>query len=122
MTGRKSRRKGAEAERELARLFANYGFTARRTPNSGGLSVKDDLTGTGGEPVIDGYLIEVKRCETLRLPEWLAKAHAVAGVRTPLLFFRRNRSSSDPLSRWHVVMPAEDYLGLQQELKEWQRA
>lgn len=113
MTGRASRRKGAEGEREVAKILERYGFHARRTPNSGGLSIKGDLTGHLGEPAIPGYHIEVKRCETILLPKWLRQAHADAGRNTPLLIFRTSKGqANDPLGYWHATLPLEDLLAL----------
>lgn len=119
MTGRASRRKGSAYERELCRDLARHGFTARRTPNSGGLSVKADITGAEGMPCVPGYSLEAKRHERLALPAWLLQAHAAAGVLTPALVFRRDaRSLSDPLARSHVCVPWEEWLGEQAELRE----
>jgi hypothetical protein len=113
MTGRRSRNKGAAGERELAKILAAHGFAARRTPNSGALAVKGDITGMNGEPCIPGYHIECKRQETLRIPEWLRQAHADAGINIPLLIFRRNDNrTGDPLARFHVTLPLADFLPL----------
>lgn len=113
MSGRRSRTKGARAELEVARILTAAGFPARRTPNSGGLAIKGDLTGSAGEPCIPGYALEVKRQERLNIPAWLRQAHADAGGNVPLLVFRCNaKVRSDPLNTWHVCLPLEDLLGL----------
>jgi hypothetical protein len=110
VTGRASRRKGKTGELEVAKILATHGFECRRTPNSGGLAIKGDLTG------LDGYHVEIKRQETLAIPKWLRQAHADAGPDTPLLVFRRNRTNQgDPIGRWHVCLPLEAFAGLLKE-------
>ena len=109
MTGRTSRQKGSRGELEVAKIFGAHGFTnVRRTPNSGGLSIKGDLIG------LDGYSVEVKRCERLAIPAWLRQAHRDAPAsNTPLLVFRTSATlKSDPLGRWHVCLPLEDFASL----------
>lgn len=102
MTGRASRRKGANGEREVARIFAEHGFDARRTPNSGGLAWRGDLAG------VPGYVIEVKRCERFDVPRWLEQAHAAArGGEVPILAFRRSMGGG-VAGRWHAALPLED--------------
>ncbi len=102
--GRASRRKGSAGELEVAKVFQAHGFDVRRTPNSGGLVVKGDLIG------LDGYSVEVKRCERLAVPAWLRQAHRDAGVgEVPLLAFRTSATlKMDPLSRWNAVLPLEE--------------
>lgn len=114
MSGRASRRKGKAGELEVAREFQKHGFDVRRTPNSGGLSLKGDLLG------LDGYSVEIKRCETLLIPKWLRQTHAdAAGARTPLLIFRTSAlKQADPLGRWHLTEPLDSWLADQQELRE----
>ncbi len=60
-------RKGAVGERELAALLRGFGYDVER---GGSLSFGEvpDLSG------LPGIHIEVKRCEQLRLSEWLAQA------------------------------------------------
>lgn len=98
MTGRASRRKGSRAELEVASILATHGIHVRRTPNSGGLAWRGDLQG------LDGYTIEVKRCERLDVPGWLRQAYAAArGGEVPVVVFRR---SGEP---WHVIEPLEEW-------------
>jgi Holliday junction resolvase len=94
--GREARRKGADAEREVANIFRAAGFDVDRVPNSGGLKIKGDLTG------LAGMHCEVKRQETLKLPAWLeqAREEAPEGA-VPLVIFRRSRED------WHAVIPLD---------------
>lgn len=99
-----ARRKGNKGELEAAALFNEYGHGLRRTPNSGGLAWRGDLQG------MEGYVFEVKRQERLDVPAWLRQVYAAArGGEIPVLLFRRNRTNpTDPLGRWHAVLPAEE--------------
>ena len=116
MSGRASRRKGSRGELELARILEAHGFPCRRTPNSGGLAIKGDLTSPDGGCAIPGYHLEVKRQETLAIPKWLRQAHADAGGNVPVLVFRRNATrAADPVTQWHAVLPLEALLGLLRE-------
>ena len=102
MSGRKSQRKGANGERELAAILREYGYDIQR---GGSLSFGEvpDLSG------LPGIHIECKRTEQLRLSEWMAQAERDAqrfGDGAPAVFFRRSRSP------WCVVMKLEDWLAL----------
>ena len=102
MAGRSSQRKGADGERELAALLREYGYPVER---GGSLSFGEvpDLTG------LHGIHIEAKRCEQVRLSEWMAQAERDAvrfGDGLPAVFFRRSRSP------WLVVMKLWDWMAL----------
>ena len=82
-TGRKSQRKGADGERELAALLREYGYPVER---GGSLSFGEvpDLTG------LPGVHIECKRAEQLRPYSWLEQAERDAvrfGDGLPAVFF-----------------------------------
>ena len=103
--GRKSQRKGADGERELAALLREYGYPAER---GGSLSFGEvpDLTG------LPGVHIEVKRVERLNVPEAMKQAVRDAGKfhdGVPALFHRRSREP------WLVTMQLKDWMGLYQE-------
>ena len=102
MSGRSSQRKGADGERELARILTGYGYDLQR---GGSLSFGDvpDMVG------LPGVHIEVKRVERLNVPEAMGQAirdsdrfHDGA----PALFHRRSRSP------WLVTMRLEDWMVL----------
>lgn len=96
--GGRSTRKGRAAELELSRILQGYGYPveAGRARSYGEVP---DLTG------LPGIHCECKRCEALRLSEWLAQARRDAdrfgGL--PAVFFRRSREP------WAVVMQLEDW-------------
>lgn len=98
--GSPSQRKGANGERELAALLREYGYDVQR---GGSLTFGNapDLSG------LPGIHIEVKRCEQLRLTDWMAQAERDAqrfhdGL--PAIFHRRNQSP------WLVTMRLEDWI------------
>jgi len=96
-----SRRKGAGGERELAAAYREAGFDCARTPNSGGLRWKGDVTG------VPGVHVEAKRSERLRI--WQAIDQVLSEAEPgdlPAVHFRRNRSD------WWVAIPLEDFLEL----------
>ncbi len=100
--GRSQQRKGAEGERELARILTGYGYDIQR---GGSLSFGDvpDLVG------LPGVHIEVKRVERLNVPEAMGQAIRDSdrfkdGI--PALFHRRSRSP------WLVTMRLEDWIKL----------
>lgn len=102
MSGKKSARKGADGERELAAILRGHGYDIQR---GGSLSFGEvpDLSG------LPGIHCEVKRCEALRLSEWMEQARRDAekfGDGAPAVFFRRSRSP------WCVVMELPDWLEL----------
>lgn len=108
MSGRASRRKGKTGELEVVAELARHGLTVRRTPNSGGLAWRGDLQG------LEGFLVEVKRRETLSVPAWLRQAHAAARAgEVPVVMFRRsaagNASQRAPDTLWHVIEPLDSW-------------
>ena len=107
---KRSQRKGADGERELAAVLREYGYNIRR---GGCLSFGEipDLTG------LDGVHIECKRCEKFRLSEWIKQAerdsqHFKDGL--PAVFHRRNQEP------WQVTMNLSDwtYLYLRKKTEE----
>jgi hypothetical protein len=114
-----SRNKGKRAERELVKMLLKYGFSAQRTPYSGGGTVKGDLIARDMSACVQGYHLESKRQETLCIPAWLRQAHAQSGHNIPTVIFRRNNNrDGDPLGLWHIVLPFEDWLADQAELRD----
>lgn len=102
MGGKKSQRKGAAGERELAALLSAAGYECQR---GGSLSFGEipDVLG------LPGIHIEVKRVEKLNVGEAMEQAirdsdRMLDGM--PALFHRRNRKP------WLVTMRLEDWLKL----------
>lgn len=101
-SGKASQRKGADGERELAAVLREYGYEVKR---GGSMSFGEvpDLVG------LPGVHIEVKRCEQVRLSEWMQQAerdsqHFKDGL--PAVFHRRSREV------WRVTMNLADFMQL----------
>lgn len=101
-SGKASQRKGADGERELSAVLREYGYEIKR---GGSMSFGEvpDLVG------LPGVHIEVKRCEQVRLSEWMQQAerdsqHFKDGL--PAVFHRRSREE------WRVTMNLADFMQL----------
>ena len=93
--------KGAAAERELAGLLREHlGIDIRRKLGA----ARDGGHDLSGLPVA----LEVKRCETLRLPAWWAQAweQGVKANLPPALAYRRSRQP------WRFRVPLAPLMGL----------
>ena len=92
--GAAQRRKGATAEREVANLLADQ---------LGGDVVRNlEQTRNGGHDLlgVDPFAIEVKRCETLAIPQWWRQAcEQCPEGQVPALFYRQSRQP------WRVILP-----------------
>ena len=105
VSGRKSQRKGADGERELAALLREYGYTIERG-GSCSFGEAPDLSG------LPGIHVECKRAEAVRLSEWMAQAERDAERfqdGAPAVFFRRSREP------WYVTMKVEDWIRIYQK-------
>lgn len=101
-SGKASQRKGADGERELAAVLREYGYEIKRD-GSMSFGQVPDLVG------LPGIHIEVKRCEQVRLSEWMKQAerdsqHFKDGL--PAVFHRRSREG------WRVTMNLADFMRL----------
>lgn len=99
-SGKASQRKGTDGERELAAVLRGYGYEIKR----GGSMSFGELPDLVGLP---GIHIEVKRCEQVRLSEWMKQAerdsqHFKDGL--PAVFHRRSREG------WRVTMNLADFM------------
>lgn len=106
--GKSSQRKGADGERELAGILAEYGYAVKRG-ESQNYGTQPDLIG------LPNIHCEVKRTQQLRLHDALeqAKRDSVKfGDGLPTVFFRRNRE------KWQVCMYLTDWLKLYGGLNE----
>jgi Holliday junction resolvase len=99
--GKAEREKGKRGEREIARLLKDMGFNAHRTQQYCG------NTGDAADVVgIDGFHLEVKRCETTKIHEWIRQAERDCGENVPIVLHRRNGEV------WYATMPAIDLFQL----------
>lgn len=87
-----SKQKGARFERQLARIFRDYGYDdARRTAQyCGNTGDASDVVG------LPGLHVEAKHCEQMRLYEWMAQAkndaHKGGKGLLPAVFHKKNNA------------------------------
>lgn len=95
-----SKQKGKRGELEVARILKDHGFDARRTAQfCGNTGEAADVIG------LEGYHIEVKRCETTKIWEWIQQAERDHKAGTiPLVVFRKNGE------KWKVTLDFEEFL------------
>jgi hypothetical protein len=93
--GTSERRKGAGGEQEVRAHLSEQGFEVRALQRSLGDELDSLATGYGW-----AFAVETKRCESLRLPDWMRRLLQVAprGY-LPLLTYRRSREP------WFAVLP-----------------
>lgn len=99
MGGRSSRAKGNRGENEVRKILAAYGYHVERR---GAGFDGDDLR----IRELPDWYSEVRRRETLCIPEWCREIREKAGGKVPVLFFRRNREP------WYVTLPLDRFLEL----------
>jgi len=99
MGGKSSRAKGGRGEREVAKILSTHGYHVERR---GAGFDGDDLR----IKEFPEWYSEVRRRETLCIPEWCREIKEKANGDIPILFFRRNREP------WRVVLELEDFLRL----------
>ena len=107
--GRMQREKGKRGEREVVALMRAYGFEARRGQQYRGGGDSPDIIHN-----IRGVYIEVKFREQLSLYpvlEETERGRELSCARS-VVFYRRKTKP------WVVVMYAEDYLELMQEVEK----
>ena len=105
-----SKQKGARFERQLAGIFRDYGYDARRTAQyCGNTGDAADVTG------LPGLHCEAKHCEQMRLYEWMAQAKRDAEASgnhvLPAVFHKKN--NADIL----VTMTLPDFMNI---YREWE--
>lgn len=105
--GRFSQRKGRAAELELCRILNDHGLPAAPGASQS-YGTEPDLSG------VPGIHIECKRCEQLRLTDWMAQAERDAARfhdGAPTVMHRRSRGP------WMVTMKLTDWAALYREAK-----
>lgn len=97
-----SKRKGAVGEREVAHILQEHGYDARRTAQYCG------NTGDAADVIgLDGFHIEVKRCETTKIWDWIHQAERDHKADTvPLVVFRKSHED------WQVCISFNSFLEL----------
>lgn len=106
-----SNRKGKEFEQRIARqINEQFGTNVKRTPNSGGLSIKGDIIATSGP--LSAYHFELKNQEKLNIWKALHQARGDRGSRLPLVVFTKNLEAD------YVALELSDFLNILKELED----
>lgn len=94
--GRSQRDKGANAEREVAKILESFGFPARRGQVFNG---EPDIVC----PTLPIHF-EVKRHETLEIPAWFQQSQTQCRGNVPAVVYRQSYKP------WMITMKAGDFL------------
>ena len=108
-----SLQKGKRAEREVAKLINKYLNTnVRRTPSSGGLSIKGDIIDINPDSAAYQFHFEVKDQKKLMIPKWWEQINDDCPIaKTPVNVFKMN-------GQFYATMQFTDWLSLLSELEE----
>tara|TARA_Y100001938_G_C8075494_1_gene425810 strand:+ start:1443 stop:1817 length:375 start_codon:yes stop_codon:yes gene_type:complete len=108
-----SQQKGKRAEREVAKLINKYLNTnVRRTPSSGGLSIKGDIIDINPDSAAYQFHFEVKDQKKLMIPKWWEQINDDCPIaKTPVNVFKMN-------GQFYATMQFNDWLSLLSELEE----
>ena len=108
-----SQAKGKRAEREVAKLINRYlGTNVRRTPQSGGMSIKGDIIDINPDSAAYQFHFEVKDQKKLMIPKWWEQIHDDCPIaKTPVNVFKMN-------AQFYATMQFTDWLSLLAEIEE----
>jgi len=107
-----SRDKGNRAEREVAKTINRYlGTNCRRTPLSGGLSIKGDIIDIDPDSVAYQYHFEIKNTKKLSIPIWWRQIYNDCGKKIPVNIFKMN-------AKFYATLQLNDWLGDLAEVQE----
>ena len=108
-----SQAKGKRAEREVAKLINRYlGTNVRRTPQSGGMSIKGDIIDINPDSAAYQFHFEVKDQKKLMIPKWWEQIDDDCPLaKTPVNVFKMNE-------QLYATMQFTDWLSLLAEMEE----
>ena len=104
-----SRRKGAEGEREIAKILRGYGYDARRGQQYSGANGDADVVG------LPGVHIEVKRVEALNIDKDMEQSKRDARGEIPAVFHRKNGKE------WKATVRLEDFIKLYKQAEAFEK-
>lgn len=107
-------KKGKRFELKIAKdLAKKFDSNIRRTPNSGGLSIKGDIMATSG--ILSNFNWECKNQEKLNIWKALHQSanDCVGSLKTPLVVFTKNFEND------YVALKYDDFVNLLLELNEY---
>ena len=123
--GRRSRNKGANFERTIAKKFKEFfNIDLVRTPQSGGFAKKSvkadefrgDIVSADAEQELILH-VECKCCASYSVPKWIRQAESDAPAdKKPCVIMHKPNSSQD-----YIVMKLEDFFELTEKKKIFKR-
>ena len=108
-------KKGKNFERAVARIL-NIAFNTnvRRTPMSGGMSIKGDIIDINPDSILFDYHFECKNQEKLNIWKALKQANGDRPMgKTPLVVFTKNFEKN------YVALEFDDFINILLELEEF---
>jgi Holliday junction resolvase len=110
-----SNAKGKRGELEVVKLLNRYlGTKFRRTPNSGGLSIKGDIIDIDNTNPLYDFHIEIKNTNTLQIPKWMKQIENDQPLGKTGLLIAKFKGS------WFTWLRLEDFLYLISTIMELQ--
>ena len=108
--------KGKRFEREVAKQLNNkFNTNVRRTPMSGGMSIKGDIIDINPDSVLYDYHWECKNQEKLNIWKALAQARADKPMgKTPVVVFTMN------FEKDYACLEFEDFMNLLKTIEQLQ--
>lgn len=112
-----SQNKGKKAERDVAKEINKYlGTNVRRTPSSGGLSIKGDIIDIDPNSAAFDYHFEVKNQKNLLIKKWWEQIYSDCPPgKIPVNVFKMN-------AKFYVTLELTDWLSSLTELQELKRS
>jgi len=108
-----SKEKGKRAERAVAKMInETLNVNCRRTPNSGGLSIKGDIIDISPDSIAHQFHFEIKDRKSLKINAWWEQTINDCPVnKIPVLIFKLN-------GHFYTMIRFEDFLGLLKTIDE----
>jgi len=99
-----SQQKGKRGEREVAKLINKYlGTNVRRTPSSGGLSIKGDIIDINPDSIAFQFHFEIKNTKKLFIPKWWKQIYSDCGRKIPVNIFKMD-------GKFYSMLELKDWL------------
>lgn len=106
-------KKGKRFELECSKMInAKMGTKVKRTPNSGGLSLKGDILCIDDNSIISEFSFECKNQEKLNIWKALEQSRNDAGYKIPVVLFTKNHELD------YACIEMDDFLNLLKELED----
>ena len=102
-----SQAKGKRGELEVVNIINKYlGTNFRRTPNSGGLSIKGDIIDIDNTNPLYDFHIEIKNTNSLQIPLWMKQIEKDLPLGKTGLLIAKFKGS------WYTWFSIQDFLYL----------